>query len=129
MLPLTSDLLVEIVTKLATTRQPLVEAKEIIAYCDRHKIDIQGDAGANYAAFWAADLSEGAGDHRLQKFKRSPTAQGRNAWCLSSTLAPGRVWAASNGWLLVPWSNVEKNWKFEFAGPAATTSPQFARKR
>jgi len=88
---LTNHLLVDIVTKLATTRQPLVEAKEIVAYCDRHRIDVQGDRNAKYAAFWAADLEEGAGGHRLQKFKRSPTAQGRNAWCLSSTLVPSRA--------------------------------------
>lgn len=125
---LTDDLLVAIVTKLATPSQPLVEATTIIAYCEQNAIDIQGGGTAKYAAFWSADLGEAKGDHRLQKFKRSPTAQARNAWSLTSNLDQARSWAASNGWLLVPWSTAEENWMFKFSGPSATTSPFFKGK-
>ncbi|MCW5808638.1 MAG: hypothetical protein KIT31_40180 [Deltaproteobacteria bacterium] len=122
---ITDDLLVEIVTELATPSQPLVEATAIIAYCEAHGIDIQGDGNAKYAAFWSADLDEAKGEHRLQKFKRGKTAQARNAWCLTSGLIQARSWAANNGWLLVPWSNKEENWMFNFSGPSGTTSPYF----
>ena len=122
---LTYDLLVNIVTKLAATRDPLVEAKAIIRHCQAHGIDIQGGDKAKYAAFWSADLDEAKGAHRLQKFKRSATPQARNAWCLTSGLAGARVWATANGWLLVPWSTAEQNWKFKLAGPSATTAPNF----
>jgi hypothetical protein len=124
---LTDHLLVEIVTKLATPTQPLVEATTIIAYCEANGIDIQGGGNARYAAFWSADLAEANGEHRLQKFKRSATAQARNAWCLTSNLPEARRWAARNSWLLVPWSRVDANWMFKFSGPSATTSPYFTR--
>src|SRR5689334_13628803 len=95
---LTNQLLVEIVTQLATPTQPLVDAKTIIAYCGAYAIDIQGGGNAKYAAFWSADLAEATGEHRLQKFKRSATAQARNAWCLTSNLSEARLWAARNSW-------------------------------
>jgi hypothetical protein len=122
---ITHDLLVEIVTQLATPSIPLVEAATIISYCSHNGIDLQGTGSANYAAFWDADLAEGAGEHRLQKFKRGKTRQARNAWCQFSDLTAGRVWASQNGWLLVPWNRTEQNWMFEFTGPADTTSPYY----
>jgi hypothetical protein len=122
---LTDQLLVEIVSKLATPTRPLVEATAILAYCEAHAIDAQGSGNAKYAAFWSADLDEANGEHRLQKFKRSATAQARNAWCLTDNLPEARLWAARNGWLLVPWSRVEANWMFNSSGPSETTSPYF----
>ncbi len=118
---LTADLLAEIVTQLATAVRPLVKATQIIAHCKEHTIDMQGAGSSNYAAFWDADLGEAAAQHRLQKFKRGPTAQSRNAWCLSSGLAAGRIWATNNGWCLVPWSSTNGNWMFLQCGPSATT--------
>jgi hypothetical protein len=120
---ITCELLVQIVSHLATTSVPLVEAAAIIAYCNANQIDLQGAGHANYAAFWESDLAEAVGAHRLQKFKRSTTAQARNAWCLFSSLAAGREWGSENGWLLVPWSPSEQNWMFQIAGPAMTTDP------
>lgn len=120
---ITHDVLVEVVTQLATPSIPLVEAADIIAYCNANAIDIQGTGSRKYGDFWDADVAEGAGSHRLQKFKRSATQQARNAWCLSSNLVAARQWASQNGWLLVPWNRTEQNWMFELAGPAATTGP------
>lgn len=115
---ITDDLFVDIVASFATSQNPLVEAITIIKYCANHHIDIQGAGTAKYAAFWDADLGEAKGEHRLQKFKRSPTRQAPNAWCLTSMLASGCTWASANGWLLVPWSSSEKKWKWKFAGPS-----------
>lgn len=119
---ITSDLLVNIVDTLATKTIPLVNAKQIIAYCGANGIDVQGAGGRANLALWDADAEEGRGKHRLQKFKRGNRAQSPNAWCLTTSLPAGRAWAAAQGWHLVPWRKQQQKWDWTKLGPALTTS-------
>jgi len=119
---ITAALLVRLVARLGSDTAPLVKATSIIEHCNLNGIDLQGSSNAKYGLFWDADLEEGAGDHRLQKFKKDRTRQARNAWCLTTGFGIGRVWAAQHGWLLVPWSRKNANWLWQAAGPALSTA-------
>jgi hypothetical protein len=120
---ITADMLVQLVINMSSPSEPLVKATEIIAFCIANGIDIQGSGGSKNQALWDADRSEAAGQHRLQKFKRSATKRARNAWSLSTPLNAACAWADGHGWVIVPWSSVDQIWKWELAGTCAVTAP------
>lgn len=99
---LDADLLVTIVTELATRSVPVVKATDVVAWCTRHKVDCSRN-GRNNGTLEIADNEEARATRpRLQKFKKGRQPGDRVGWCLSEDRLAGCRWAVKEGWLVVP---------------------------
>ncbi|MDY7225562.1 hypothetical protein [Hyalangium rubrum] len=105
---LTSTLLVAAVTELSKGTK-LVRAKDVIAWCDRNRVDYQG-AGPKHQALWDADLEEARGQRRLLKFKSGECKQSRVGWALIAHGAKAREAAARLNWREQLWEGEKWDW-------------------
>jgi hypothetical protein len=112
---LDADLLVKIVTLLATEAKPLVTGDDVRAWCGKKENGPVEYGIPHGEHFHEADLDEARGRHRLQKFRETNARTAQVAWALVSMCPRARDWARQNGWLIDPW--VCDNWDWSHAYP------------
>jgi len=86
--PMTPNVLLQAIRALENKPGQLVSATKIMEWCRHNGIDYGSPMNTH---FWKSDLAEAVGQHRLLKFKTSPTKRGRNYFArrLEAPRAPG----------------------------------------
>lgn len=105
---ITPSLLVAAVTELSRCT-PLVQARDVIAWCDRNSVNYQGE-GLRNQALWEADLEEARGEQRLLKFKSGDCKQSRVGWALIARGPRARDAAMRKGWHEMRWNGEQWEW-------------------
>ncbi len=116
--PMTAQNLVDAVKALRTDAKPLVEAGQIISWCQGRSIDVDDpNQKFNNGYFMDADNDEARGAHRLQKYKKAnddgdcpKTAP--NAWALISDVNAD-AYARTHGWCKVLWKGTPPRWAWD----------------
>jgi hypothetical protein len=104
-----STLLVAAVTELSRGGSKLVRARDVFAWCERNRVDYQGE-GPKHQALWDADLEEARGQRRLLKFKSGEFQQSRVGWALIAHGAKAREAAARLFWREQLWDGEKWDW-------------------
>lgn len=105
---ITSTLLVAAVTELSKGSK-LVRLKDVLGWCERNRVDYQGE-GLKNQAVWDADLEEARGQRRLLKFKSGECKQSRVGWALIAHGAKAREAAARLNWREQIWNGAQWDW-------------------